>query len=711
MNIETIKSVYFVGAGGIGMSALVRYFLFKGKIVAGYDRTPTPLTETLIAEGAQIHYEENVDLIPEACKDKESTLVIYTPAVPQEHEEIVYFRNNGFEIQKRAQVLGTITHSSKGLCVAGTHGKTTTSTMTAHLLHQSHVECTAFLGGISKNYGTNLLLSQTSPYTVIEADEFDRSFHWLSPYMTVITSTDPDHLDIYGTEQAYLESFEHYTTLIQPGGALIIRKGISLQPKVQPGVRVYTYSRDEGDFHAENIRIGNGEIFIDFVAPDTRINDIQLGIPVSINIENGVAAMALAHLNGATDEEIKRGMASFRGVDRRFDFKIKNDRIVFLSDYAHHPSEIKQSVLSMRELYKDKKITAIFQPHLYTRTRDFYQDFADSLSLLDEVILVDIYPAREAPIPGVTSKLIYDNLRPGIEKSMCKKEDILNILKDKNIEVLITLGAGDIDNYVPEIKELLETKKLRMNKKTMVKRILLSIVMLVLIAYLAVAITAFNRKPADQTCRDMELVIKDTAYAGFITKEELKGILQQKGIYPIGKKMERISTKSLERELSKHPLIDEAECYKTPSGKVCVEVTQRIPILRVMSSNGQNYYLDNKGTVMPPDAKCVAHRVIVTGNVEKSFAMKDLYKFGVFLHNNKFWDAQIEQIHVLPDQNIELVPRVGDHLVYLGKLENFEDKLARLKEFYKKGLNRVGWNKYSRINLEFSNQIICTKRE
>ena len=301
MNIETIKSVYFVGAGGIGMSALVRYFLFKGKIVAGYDRTPTPLTETLIAEGAQIHYEENVDLIPEACKDKESTLVIYTPAVPQEHEEIVYFRNNGFEIQKRAQVLGTITHSSKGLCVAGTHGKTTTSTMTAHLLRQSHVECTAFLGGISKNYGTNLLLSQTSPYTVIEADEFDRSFHWLSPYMTVITSTDPDHLDIYGTEQAYLESFEHYTTLIQPGGALIIRKGISLQPKVQPGVRVYTYSRDEGDFHAENIRIGNGEIFIDFVAPDTRINDIQLGIPVSINIENGVAALAWAHLPGATD--------------------------------------------------------------------------------------------------------------------------------------------------------------------------------------------------------------------------------------------------------------------------------------------------------------------------------------------------------------------------------------------------------------------------
>lgn len=440
------------------MSALVRYFLSKGKQVAGYDRTPSELTETLIAEGAQIHYEESVDLIPDACKEKETTLVVLTPAIPHNHAELTYFRNNGFEIQKRAQVLGAITHSSKGLCVAGTHGKTTTSTMAAHLLHQSHVGCTAFLGGISKNYGTNLLLSDKSPYTVIEADEFDRSFHWLSPYMSVITSTDPDHLDIYGTEQAYMESFEHYTTLIQPGGALIIRKGISLKPRVQEGVKVYTYSRDEGDFHAENIRIGNGEIFIDFVAPDTRINNIRLGVPVSINIENGVAAMALAHLNGATDEEIRQGMASFRGVDRRFDFKIKNDRIVFLSDYAHHPSEIKQSVMSMRELYTDRKITAIFQPHLYTRTRDFYKEFADSLSLLDEVILTDIYPAREQPIAGVSSQLIYDNLRPGIEKSLCRKEEIPDIVKNKEIDVLITLGAGDIDNYVPEICRILENR-------------------------------------------------------------------------------------------------------------------------------------------------------------------------------------------------------------------------------------------------------------
>lgn len=245
----------------------------------------------------------------------------------------------------------------------------------------------------------------------------------------------------------------------------------------------------------------------------------------------------------------------------------------------------------------------------------------------------------------------------------------------------------------------------------MIKRILLFTVMLALIAYLAVAITAFNRKPAKQTCRDVDLVIKDTAYAGFITKGDITGILEYKGIYPVGKPMARISTKSLEKEISKHPLIDQAECYKTPSGKVCIEVTQRIPILRIMSANGENYYLDNKGTVMPPDAKCIAHRTIVTGNVEKSFAMKDLYKFGVFLQNNQFWDAQIEQINVLPDLTVELVPRVGDHLVYLGKLENFEDKLTRLKTFYEKGLNVVGWNKYSRISLEFSNQIICTKRE
>ena len=454
--IKDIKSVYFVGAGGIGMSALIRYFLSKGKLVGGYDRTPSELTKRLIEEGAQIHYEEDVALITNDFRDKESTLVVYTPAIPHDHAELCFFYNNGFEVKKRSQVLGLITHDSKGLCVAGTHGKTTTSTMLAHLLHQSHVGCTAFLGGISKNYGTNLLLSANSPYTVIEADEFDRSFHWLTPYMSVVTATDPDHLDIYGTYEAYLESFRHYTSLIQPGGALLIHTGLALQPNVQEGVRIYTYARSEGDFHATNERIGNGEIFIDFIGPDIEIKDIQLGVPISINIENGVAAMALAHLNGVTDEEIREGMRTFAGVDRRFDFKLKTNKIVLLSDYAHHPAEIAQSAKSIRELYADKKITAVFQPHLYTRTRDLYKEFAKALSLFDEVILTDIYPAREEPIPGVTSQLIYDLLRSGIEKTLCKKDEVADLQAQGGRQVVIILGAGDLDNKMDEFTHILE---------------------------------------------------------------------------------------------------------------------------------------------------------------------------------------------------------------------------------------------------------------
>lgn len=458
MNVNTLKAVYFIGAGGIGMSALVRYFLSKGKKVGGYDRTPSELTEKLIEEGAAIHYEENVSLIPADFLDPKTTLVVYTPAIPTEHSEWAYFRKHGFEIQKRAQVLGMLTQTEKGLCVAGTHGKTTTSTMAAHLLHNSHVECNAFLGGISKNYNTNLLLSEKSDFVVIEADEFDRSFHWLTPYATVITATDADHLDIYGTHEAYIESFRKYTSLIRPDGYLIIKKGLELDPMVQPGVTIYTYSKEEGDFHAENIRIGNGEICFDFLSPLGSIKDIRLGVPVLVNIENGIAAMALAQIAGATAEEIKKAMLSFRGVDRRFDFKLKNDHIVFLSDYAHHPEEIKQSVTSLRALYPDKKITTVFQPHLYTRTRDFYKDFAASLSLVDEVILLDIYPAREKPIEGVTSQLIYDNLRPDIEKCLCHKDNLLEILKSKHLEVLVTLGAGDIENYVPQICEILKDK-------------------------------------------------------------------------------------------------------------------------------------------------------------------------------------------------------------------------------------------------------------
>lgn len=458
MELKDIKSVYFVGAGGIGMSAIARYFLNKKLVVAGYDKTPSALTKELEKEGMSIHYEENVSLIPEACKDNKTTLVIYTPAIPAEHKELVYFHENGFTIEKRAQVLGTLTRTHKGLCVAGTHGKTTTSTMCAHIMHQSHVDCNAFLGGISKNYGTNYILSDKSDYVVIEADEFDRSFHWLRPWMSVITATDPDHLDIYGTKEAYLESFRHYTELIQPGGALIIHKNLEMKQHVQEGVKIYEYSLTEGDFHAENIKIDNGEITFDFISPIENVTGVELGQPVPINIENGVAAMAMAQLNGCTAEELRNGMKTYGGVDRRFDFKIKNDKLVFLSDYAHHPQEIYQSAKSIRELYKNRKITAIFQPHLYTRTRDFYKDFANSLSLLDEVILCDIYPAREQPIPGVTSKLIYDNLKPGVEKSMIHKEDVLDLIKKRDFDVLIVLGAGDLDNYVPQMAEILKHK-------------------------------------------------------------------------------------------------------------------------------------------------------------------------------------------------------------------------------------------------------------
>lgn len=458
MELKDIKAVYFIGAGGIGMSALARYFIRRGVVVAGYDRTPSELTAQLEKEGMLLHFEENIDAIPQACRDKEACLVVYTPAVPATHKELVWFRNEGFTIEKRAQVLGTLTRTHKGLCVAGTHGKTTTSTMCAHIMHQSHVDCNAFLGGISKNYGTNYILSDHSDYVVIEADEFDRSFHWLRPWMSVITATDPDHLDIYGTKEAYLESFRHYTTLIQPGGALIIHTNLEMKADVQAGVKTYTYSRDKGDFHAENIVIDNGEITFDFISPVECVKGIELGQPIPINIENGVAAMALAQLNGCTAEELKYGMKTYAGVDRRFDFKIKTDKLVFLSDYAHHPKEIYQSAKSLRELYKNRKITAIFQPHLYSRTRDFYKEFADALSQLDEVILCDIYPAREQPIPGVTSKLIYDNLKPGVEKQMIHKEDVLNLVKSRNFDVLIVLGAGDLDNYVPQMTQILEQK-------------------------------------------------------------------------------------------------------------------------------------------------------------------------------------------------------------------------------------------------------------
>ena len=454
MEAKNIKAVYFIGIGGIGMSAIARYFLRRGLVVAGYDRAPSELTRRLEEEGAIIHYEENLDAIPDVCKQKDSCLVVYTPAIPAEHKELVFFRENGFDLQKRAQLLGTLTRQMKGLCVAGTHGKTSTSAMCAHIMHESHLDCNAFLGGITKNYGTNYIVSD-SDYVVIEADEFDRSFHWLTPWMTVITATDPDHLDIYGTKEAYLESFAHYTELIQPGGALIIHRGLEMKERLAEGVRRYDYALNEGDFHAENVKIENGEITFDFVSPIESVKDVTLGNPIPINIENGIAAMAMAQLAGCTTEELREGMRTYSGVDRRFDFKIKTPQLVFLSDYAHHPKEIFESARSLRQLYRDRHITAIFQPHLYTRTRDFYREFAEALSQLDEVILTNIYPARELPIEGVTSQLIYDNLKPGVKRQLINKNDVLDLVKSRDFDVLVVLGAGDLDDQVPLLTEVL----------------------------------------------------------------------------------------------------------------------------------------------------------------------------------------------------------------------------------------------------------------
>ena len=452
-----MNAVYFIGIGGIGMSAIARYYLQRGLVVGGYDKTPSALTHELEHEGALIHYEDDVNLIPEACSDARTTLIIYTPAIPAEHTELQYFRANDFDIQKRAQVLGTLTHHHKGLCVAGTHGKTTTSSMTAHLLHQSHVDCNAFLGGITKNYGTNYILAPESDYVVIEADEFDRSFHHLAPFATVITATDPDHLDIYGTEEAYLESFRHYTELIRPNGFLVIHEGLKMQPNVPAGVTTYTYSREHGDFHADNVRIGNGEIVFDLVSPLGNITDVSLGVPVSVNIENGIAAMALAQIAGVDEAEIRRGMASFSGVERRFDFRVKTEQKAYLSDYAHHPEELRACIESIREVYAGRRIVGIFQPHLYTRTRDFYREFADALSLLDEVILTEIYPAREQPIPGVTSQLILDNLRPGVKGRLIRKADVVEVVRNTPFDVLMTLGAGDLEDYSADIAALVST--------------------------------------------------------------------------------------------------------------------------------------------------------------------------------------------------------------------------------------------------------------
>lgn len=450
-----MKRVYFIGAGGIGMAALERYFLSCGMQVAGYDRFPTALTDELQREGVEISFVDSVDTIPEAFRKPDpDTLVVYTPAVPHDSAIMTYFREGGFDVVKRSVALGHITEGSKALCFAGTHGKTTTSSLAAHILNKSSIGCNAFLGGILLGYNSNLILSATSPLTVVEADEFDRSFHTLRPYVAVITATDPDHLDIYGTEEAYLESFAHFTELIRTGGKLIVHTGLKLKPRPGKDVEVYTYSRDEGDYHAENVKTGDGRIIFDFVYPGGRIDGISLGVPVDINVENAVASLAAVHQAGALEPEAAAAaVASYPGVERRFQVHLRQNGPkgkVVIDDYAHHPDELASSIKSVRALYPGRHLTVAFQPHLYTRTRDFAPQFAEALSLADAVVLADIYPARELPIEGVTSEIIFKDITT-TDKVMISKEDFVNTLKNRNFDILLCAGAGDMSFSVPAL--------------------------------------------------------------------------------------------------------------------------------------------------------------------------------------------------------------------------------------------------------------------
>lgn len=453
---QSNKRYFFLGIGGIGMSAIARYFHKQGHLVAGYDLTKTPLTEKLEEEGINIHYKDNISLVPVKFMDRDNTVVIYTPAVPDDMSEKVFFKEGNFTMLKRSEILGELTDGKKALCVAGTHGKTTTSTLLSHILNQRAERVNAFLGGISKNYESNLIVS-SSDHVVVEADEYDRSFLRLKPNMAIVTATDADHLDIYGTKEELLKTFAEFTSLIEENGVLVMKKGIEMVPNVKESVKVYTYSSTEqADFYAENIVIENGELYFDFVGLGKKIEKVQLGVPIMINVENAVAAMAIAMLNGMSATTIKKAVQTFKGSMRRFDIRVKNEKVVYIDDYAHHPEEIKACVESIRALYPDKKICGIFQPHLFSRTKDFYEEFAESLSKLDDVILLDIYPARELPIKGVTSNLIHRKIK-GKKSVLCKKEECLQELKYHNFDVLITIGAGNIDQLVNPITEYLNT--------------------------------------------------------------------------------------------------------------------------------------------------------------------------------------------------------------------------------------------------------------
>ena len=462
--MQAIETYYFLGIGGIGMSALARYFAAQGFRVMGYDRTPSPLTESLEEEGIAVQYDDSLDRVEQLEQTK--TIVVRTPAVPEDLALYVWLREQGFTILKRAEVLGMITRQQQALCVAGTHGKTTTSTILAHILHPSHVGTNAFLGGIANNYNTNLLLDSKSDYVVVEADEFDRSFHHLTPYISVITSMDPDHLDIYGTEEAYRESFVHYAGLVEH--ALVVKSGLSLKVESLKA-RVYTYAVGErADFYADNIRVEDGQIIFDFHTPNTPypISNIHLGVPVWVNIENSVAAMAVAWLVGATEEELRQGVSSFAGVYRRFNIHLNTPQVAYIDDYAHHPQELAATIESVRRLYPDRYVIGVFQPHLFSRTRDFADAFAEVLNQLDEVALLPIYPAREEPIAGVTSEWLMDKMTikralvlPTILPKYIRERAKNCLSQGKNI-VVMSMGAGDIDRQVSEITKKLTYKLL-----------------------------------------------------------------------------------------------------------------------------------------------------------------------------------------------------------------------------------------------------------
>lgn len=440
------------------MSALARYFHARGYRVYGYDRTPSPLTDQLQKEGLSIFFEDQPERLAVYDLSPLQTLVVRTPAVPEDSRVYTYLREQGYDIRKRSEVLGLVTESMKALCVAGTHGKTTTSTILAHLLYQSEIGTNAFLGGVSNNYQTNLLLHDSS-YVVIEADEYDRSFHHLKPYMSVITSVDPDHLDIYGTPEAYREAFSHYTSLIT--GALVVKKDLPFDLRLRRGVKCYTYAvgDDEADFYADNIRVRDAKIYFDFHTPTETLSDLRLGVPVWVNIENSVAAMAVAWLNGVSAHELRSGLSSFSGVWRRFNVHVHTPHVAYIDDYAHHPQELRASVESIRRLFPDRYSIVIFQPHLYTRTRDFLEEFAGVLSRADEVILLPIYPARELPIPGVTSDALL-SLLTSRRRQLVEKDELVQTVVDRIHEIdrpvaVMTLGAGDIDRLVPAMKKAL----------------------------------------------------------------------------------------------------------------------------------------------------------------------------------------------------------------------------------------------------------------